>query len=144
MLRMRRTEARRNEGSRSNPVRAMRAAACIGLLLAVAGSVPAAAAATVFDADIAERIKGLAPTVRDHLREIERETRAKLMAVLARHGIDPAGPLKMNAMMKAAKDLEAVAREEREAVLPLLKPEERAQYHAIVAETTQRVRNAVK
>lgn len=138
----------RSGAGRRQPSRAGRAALlCAGLLCAgllLAGAVPAVAAQTLFDAEIAERIKGLPPAVRDQVRSIEQASRAKLMAVLERYGVNPDGPIKMDAIMKASKDLQDVAREEREAVLPLLKPEQRAQYNTIVAETTQRVRNAVK
>lgn len=130
---------------RRAPARAVRAALfCAALLLAGAATIPAAAAQTLFDAEIAERIKGLTPSTRDQVRQIEQGSRVKLMAVLARYGVNPEGPIKMDAIMKASKDLQDVAREEREAVLPLLKPEQRAQYNTIVSETTQRVRNAVK
>lgn len=111
------------------------------LLSFAAMSVPASAD-TVYDTNFAGLIKGPSSEVRAKLLAIAKASQAQMKAIFAKYGIDPNAKPDTDKLMKASRELEAVGRQERQAVQPLLKPEEMAQYNALVAETTKRVRDA--
>jgi hypothetical protein len=115
----------------------------IALGLALFGSSMPASAQTIYDVDVANRIRGISPQVRAQIASIAKDGRAQLMAVLAKYGIDPSDRPKMNKLQLAAKELQAIERAQRAAVAPLLKPEEMAQYNSLVSETSQRIRDAM-
>lgn len=115
------------------------------LLSASAAWTLPASAGTIYDTDIAGQIRGPSPQVRSQLRTITNAKQAQIRSILLKHGIDPSDAKPdMDKLMKASNELEAAGRREREAVRSLLKPEEMAQYNAIVAATAKRVREAAK
>jgi hypothetical protein len=129
----------------SNPLLRHIAPMVVGVGLALAaGSVPASAQ-TIYDVDIAGNLRGVPDPVRLQVRQITRDSRKQMIAVLQKYGIDPNDPTpSMDLLMKASKDLQAVSKAQRDAVQKLLKPEEMAQYDTMVSATTQRIRQAAK
>jgi hypothetical protein len=129
-------------GMSIRPSKAVRVAA-LALAILVPGTA-ALSAENLFDTNISQRIRGISNETRAKLRHIERESEARLAIVLRKYRINPAGPFDMDTMIDASKELRAIGDAERREVLPLLKPEERAQYNAIVTATSDRIRKAVK
>lgn len=140
-------DTQRNQDTRQTVARRTRllGAALFGLAMTLfAASSQPASAQTIYDADYAERIRGVSPQVREQLRAISKTSRAQFMATLGKYGIDPDAKPNMDQLMKASKDLQAISQAEKQAIQPLLKPEEMAQYYSMVAATTQRVREALR
>jgi len=111
-------------------------------LLSFAAWAAPASADSIYDTNFPVLIKGPSNEVRLKLRAIAMASQAEIRAIFAKYGIDPDAKPDTDKLMRASNELESVQRRERQAVQPLLKPEEMAQYNALVAETTKRVRDA--
>ncbi|WP_342643998.1 hypothetical protein [Rhodoligotrophos ferricapiens] len=121
-------------------IRAVFLAAAMGFASASILSPSPAAAQSIYDAGVANKLQGLTKQQRAEVRQITRESRAEMMAIFRQFGIDPNDKPNFDKLMQASGPLQAVARRERQAMAQVLTPEQLRQYDRIVAETRTRVR----
>ncbi|WP_137390899.1 hypothetical protein [Rhodoligotrophos defluvii] len=121
-------------------VRTLMLAAGMAFVAVPFGSPSPAAAQTIYDSNVAAKIDGLSSSQRAQVRQITRQSRKQMLAIFRQYGIDPNDKPNFDKLMQASGPLQAVARQERQAMAKVLDPDQLRQYDRIVAETRTRVR----
>lgn len=113
----------------------------LGAVLACTSVLPAAAG-TIYDSNVEQRLTGLSATQRTQVSAIVKKSSTDMLAVMRRYGIDPNAKPRFDLLQRAANELQAVERAERKAMQGVLDKQQLKQYDAIINETRIRVRKA--
>jgi hypothetical protein len=113
----------------------------LGAVLACASVLPAAAG-TIYDSNVEQRLSGLSATQRTQVNAIVKKSSTDMLAVMRKYGIDPNAKPRFDLLQRAANELQAVERAERKAMQGVLDKQQLKQYDAIINETRIRVRKA--
>lgn len=119
------------------------AALVVGIALLFFAGQPAGAQA-LYSPDLASQIKGTTPQVRAKLRAITASSRAQMRIIFAKYKIVPDATPVINKLMSASGELQQVGSRERAAVSAILKPDQMAQYNAIILATRKRIMQIAK
>ncbi len=116
------------------------------LALAGAGAVVSlpASAQTIYDSNVAAKLDGISGDQRAQIRSITQKSRADMLAIFKQYNIDPNAKPNFDKLMQASGPLQAIGRQERQAVAKILAPDQLKQYDRIVGETRTRVRMAAQ
>lgn len=103
-----------------------------------------AVAQALYSPDLASQIKGTTPQVRAKLRTITNSSRAQMRKIFAKYKIVADATPSMNKLISASGELQQVGSRERLAVSGILKPDQMAQYNAIISATRKRIMQLAK
>jgi hypothetical protein len=115
--------------------------AALALALTVAAS--ASVAASIYNANVETRLK-LDPSQRSQVQAITQKSWSDTLAVFKKYGIDPNAPPEFNRLVKAANELQAIEKRERNEMKKILTPDQLDQYDDIIERTHIVVRKAAQ
>ena len=115
----------------------------VGFAFVGALSTGPAAADSIYDANVVSQLK-LDAAQKGQVTNIVAQSKAQMMAIFKQYNIDPNATPVFDKLQKATGPLQAVARQERQAMSKVLRPDQMKQYDEIIEATRTRVRKAAK
>lgn len=117
-------------------------AALLAAALFAAGAT--GAHASIYNANVEGGLSGLNASQKAQVQQITQKSWADTLVVFRKYGIDPNAPPVFKKLVKAANELQAIERRERQDMKKILTPDQLDQYDKIIERTHIVVRKAAQ
>ncbi len=120
------------------------AALCLAMGVMSQATVAPAAASSIYDAQVEQKLTGLTGAQRAKVSRIVSQGRSEFSAILRKYGINPAARPDFDKLQKASDELIAYRRKQRAAMAEVLNESQLDQYDDLIEAAGARVRRAAQ